>query len=168
MFKLGLEVPGTRHNFTAAKEVILSAGSVGTPHILLHSGIGDRAALEKLGIKSLHDLPDVGRNLSDHPLLPNAWFVNSTDTFEAAARNASLAAEHLQQWMDTETGPLVDTLLDHLAWLRLPDNSSIFERFPDPASGANTAHFELLFVVSSVGRPMCHNGHLICCERRTV
>lgn len=49
----------------------------------------------------------------------------------------------------TETGPLVDTLMDHLGWLRLPNNSSIFEHFSDPASGNNTADFELLFVVSS-------------------
>ncbi|KAF9458550.1 aryl-alcohol-oxidase from pleurotus Eryingii [Collybia nuda] len=137
---------GSRLRVTASKEVILSAGAVGTPHILLHSGIGDTDSLNKLGIKPLLHLPDVGKNLSDHPLLPSSWFVNSTDTFEAAGRNASLAKSFFEEWNNTQTGPLVDTVLDHLGWLRVPDNSSIFERFSDPASGKNTAHFELLFV----------------------
>lgn len=143
-----LKGAGSRHRIAASKEVILSAGAVGTPHILLHSGIGDKDSLSRLSIKPLLHLPDVGRNLSDHPLLPNSWFVNSTDTFEDMERNASLAISFFDKWNKTQTGPLVDTLLDHLAWLRLPDNSSIFERYPDPASGKNTAHFELLFVVS--------------------
>lgn len=138
----------SRRRITASKEVILSAGAVGTPHILLHSGIGDRVSLSRLGVKPLLHLPEVGRNLSDHPLLPNSWFVNSTDTFEDVEHNASLATSFFEEWNKTQTGPFVDTLLDHLAWLRLPDNSSIFERYPDPASGRNTAHFELLFVVS--------------------
>ncbi|KDR73180.1 hypothetical protein GALMADRAFT_125264 [Galerina marginata CBS 339.88] len=137
---------GPRFLLTASKEVILSAGAVGTPHILLHSGIGEPKALEALKIPSIVDLPDVGRNLSDHPLLPNVWLVNSTDTFEKAGRNATLAAEELEQWNKTQSGPLVDTVLDHLGWLRLPPNASIFQKFPDPASGVNTAHFELLFV----------------------
>jgi choline dehydrogenase-like flavoprotein len=138
---------GPPHWMVASKEVILSAGAVGTPHILLHSGIGDQSSLTRLDINTVLHLPDVGRNLSDHPLLPNSWFVNSTDTFETVQRNPSLAASFFEEWNETQTGPFVDTLLDHLAWLRLPDNSPIFQRFPDPASGKNTAHFEFLFVV---------------------
>lgn len=51
---------------TASKEVILSAGAIGTPHILLNSGIGDRNDLEKLGIPVILDNPSVGQNLTDH------------------------------------------------------------------------------------------------------
>lgn len=51
---------------TASKEVILAAGSIGTPHILLHSGIGDRNDLKALNISSVLHSPSVGRNLTDH------------------------------------------------------------------------------------------------------
>ncbi|SFG83070.1 GMC family oxidoreductase [Neptunomonas qingdaonensis] len=50
----------------ASKEVILSAGSLGSPHILLRSGIGPEEELRKAGIKPIHNLPGVGKNLQDH------------------------------------------------------------------------------------------------------
>ncbi|KAF5346542.1 hypothetical protein D9756_010032 [Leucocoprinus leucothites] len=130
----------------ARRELILSAGSVNTPQLLQLSGIGDHSLLSSLNIRTLVHNPSVGQNLSDHPLLPNIWLVNSTDTFEAAERNATIAAEQLQEWEATEKGPLVDTLLDHLGWLRVPDNETdIWDRFEDPAAGRDTAHYELLF-----------------------
>lgn len=51
---------------SANKEVILSAGSIGSPHLLQLSGIGEKETLEKAGIECLHDLPGVGENLQDH------------------------------------------------------------------------------------------------------
>lgn len=50
----------------ASKEVILSAGPIGSPHILQLSGIGEREALENAGIEVKHELPGVGQNLQDH------------------------------------------------------------------------------------------------------
>ena len=50
----------------AAKEVILSAGSVGSPHILQLSGIGEKQTLENANIAVKHELPGVGQNLQDH------------------------------------------------------------------------------------------------------
>jgi len=47
-------------------EVILSAGALGSPYILQHSGIGDAKYLKSLGIQPIVDLPEVGRNLQDH------------------------------------------------------------------------------------------------------
>ncbi|KAJ7433461.1 alcohol oxidase [Mycena galericulata] len=133
-----------RFNLTAKKEVVLSAGSIGTPNILLHSGIGNSSTLAALGIQPLHNLPSVGQNLSDHDLLGLGWLVNSNNTFETAAHNATLAAEELYQWTTTKTGPLVDNPLSQIGWLRVPDNSSIFNGVPDPASGPDTAHYELI------------------------
>lgn len=49
-----------------SKEVILSAGSVGSPHLLQLSGIGARDTLETAGIEVQHELPGVGENLQDH------------------------------------------------------------------------------------------------------
>jgi choline dehydrogenase len=48
------------------QEVILSAGTIGTPQILLNSGIGDSAELNAVGVPVVHQLKDVGKNLSDH------------------------------------------------------------------------------------------------------
>ncbi len=50
----------------ASKEVILSAGSIGSPHLLQLSGIGDTQTLEKAGVEVNHHLPGVGQNLQDH------------------------------------------------------------------------------------------------------
>lgn len=54
----------------ASKEVILSAGAVGSPHLLLLSGIGPRKELEKTGVACLVDSPGVGKHLKDHIQVP--------------------------------------------------------------------------------------------------
>jgi len=54
----------------AAKEVILSAGAVGSPHLLLLSGIGPRRELETAGVPCLVDSPHVGKHLKDHVQVP--------------------------------------------------------------------------------------------------
>ncbi|KAJ7187767.1 alcohol oxidase [Mycena filopes] len=145
------DVNGKRLTLSAKKEVVLSAGSVGSPSILLHSGIGNSTALKALGIKPLHNLPSVGQNLSDHSLLPMSWLVNSTNTYETAARNATLAAEEFTEWNTSRTGPLVNNPLGQIGWLRVPDNSSIFGSFPDPAAGPDTPHYELIFANGAFG-----------------
>jgi len=48
------------------KEVILSAGSIGSPHILQLSGVGKSSTLAEAGIEQVHELPGVGENLQDH------------------------------------------------------------------------------------------------------
>ena len=59
---------GKTHTARAAKEVELSAGVIGSPSLLLNSGIGPAAELQALGIKAVHHLPGVGKNLQDHVL----------------------------------------------------------------------------------------------------
>ncbi len=57
---------GRTEQVNANKEVILSAGSIGSPHLLQMSGIGPAQVLKDAGIDVLHDLPGVGENLQDH------------------------------------------------------------------------------------------------------
>ncbi|CAN0589472.1 unnamed protein product, partial [Ectocarpus sp. 12 AP-2014] len=57
---------GQEHVADAGAEVILSAGSIGSPQILMTSGIGEGAQLAEHGIDVRHDLPGVGKNLQDH------------------------------------------------------------------------------------------------------
>ncbi|PPR04284.1 hypothetical protein CVT26_004071 [Gymnopilus dilepis] len=128
---------------TASKEVILSAGSVMTPHILLNSGIGDKIELGSLGIHSTLNLPSVGKNLSDHPMVAVGYFVNSTNTIDTIRNNATLEAELTAQWEKTHVGPLVSIGIDHISLSRIPDDSSIFKTVSDPSSGKNSPHLEM-------------------------
>lgn len=60
------EQGGTTHTVMANREVVLSAGSIGSPMLLQLSGIGPAAVLSSAGIEVRHELPGVGENLQDH------------------------------------------------------------------------------------------------------
>jgi len=70
---------------TARAEVILCAGSIGSPHILQLSGLGPAAALQPLGIAVQHDLPGVGANLQDHLQIRTVFEVSNTRTLNTLA-----------------------------------------------------------------------------------
>jgi choline dehydrogenase len=57
---------GTVETVTATKEVVVSAGAIGSPQLLLLSGVGPEAELDQAGIACRLDLPDVGKHLKDH------------------------------------------------------------------------------------------------------
>lgn len=59
---------GRVHRAYADAEVIVSAGAVDSPRLLLLSGVGPAAELAEVGVEVRHDLPGVGHNLHDHPL----------------------------------------------------------------------------------------------------
>lgn len=61
--------------YRATKEVILSAGALVSPKILLLSGIGRAAELAKFSIPSIHDLPSVGKNMIDQYVLSGFLFI---------------------------------------------------------------------------------------------
>mmetsp|Transcript_6704 Transcript_6704/g.8737 ORF Transcript_6704/g.8737 Transcript_6704/m.8737 type:complete len:602 (-) Transcript_6704:8-1813(-) len=62
---VGVEV-NQKYQIFAKKEVVLSAGAIGSPHIMLLSGIGPKAELEEVGVTCLRDMPEVGKNMEDH------------------------------------------------------------------------------------------------------
>ena len=70
----GVEVESGGEKFVAeGDEIVLSAGAIGSPHILMLSGVGPAAPLSDLGIPVVHDAPGVGQNLRDHPALSLVW-----------------------------------------------------------------------------------------------
>lgn len=135
------------YTLSAKKEIILSAGSINTPQLLMLSGIGNPSELKKLGIKPVVALPEVGQNLVDHPLLTVHFQVNTTDTIDPIGRNATLADELLVQWNTTGTGQFTDPGANQIVWARMPNDSSVLKH-GDPSAGPNSPHFELLPVVS--------------------
>lgn len=65
---VGVEVEsGEEVQTVRGREIVLSAGALHSPPILLRSGVGPRGHLAELGIPVVHDLPGVGENLKDHP-----------------------------------------------------------------------------------------------------
>ncbi|MFQ5466996.1 MAG: GMC family oxidoreductase, partial [Kiloniellaceae bacterium] len=71
---------------TAACEVILAAGSIGTPMLLQHAGIGPAEVLKEHGIAMRHELPGVGENLQDHLQIRAVYKVRNTTTLNDRAR----------------------------------------------------------------------------------
>jgi choline dehydrogenase-like flavoprotein len=110
------------------------------------SGIGNATTLRDLGIKPIINLPSVGQNLQDHPVLMNYFNVSSSDTFDDLLRNMTLAATTIAQWNSTRLGRFSSGTTSVNGFLRLPSNSAVLEKFGDPSAGNTSGHFELMFL----------------------
>jgi choline dehydrogenase len=96
---------GTVERADAAAEVILSAGAIGSPHILQLSGVGDPAHLGKIGVPLVHALPGVGRNMQDHYTARVSYPVVGAQTANERSRGLPLAGE-VMRWLITGKGML--------------------------------------------------------------
>lgn len=132
---------------------MLSAGVIGTPQILMLSGIGSKDTLTSLGIDSVVDLPSVGQNLTDQPQILHRYLVNVTQSPDDVVRNQTLIQETLAEWNTTRQGLFVSPSGSTHGYLRLPDDSSVWSEYDDPSSGPHSAHIELIFNVSRL--PIC-------------
>jgi choline dehydrogenase len=77
----------------AAREVILAAGAIGSPHLLQLSGVGDPEVLAKAGIAVHHALPGVGRNFQDHYVARMSCEVQGVETLNERGRGLAFAGE---------------------------------------------------------------------------
>ncbi|KAK4544931.1 hypothetical protein LTR36_003836 [Oleoguttula mirabilis] len=129
-----------RQTVTATREVIISAGALHSPQVLLLSGIGPAAALQAQQIQLNVDLPGVGSNLHDHSQVwcwypyynasyPNPTMLTINGTFADEAR--------LAYWAN-RTGPLTSSAVDGVAFPSLPTITNGSTAITDAAS-AQTA-----------------------------
>lgn len=93
----------------AKKDVVLTAGAIDGPRLLLLSGIGPKAHLQSLNILLARDLPSVGQGLTDHPAVPITYHMkpgfSNRHAFAADSNQLTAATE---QWLQDRTGPLVE------------------------------------------------------------
>jgi choline dehydrogenase len=97
----------------AEREVLLSAGAIGSPQLLLLSGIGPARELAEAGVEVRHDLPGVGRNLQDHPFVTMIWEVSDRGTLYGADKPKPLA-----EWLLRRSGKLTSTVAEVVAFTR--------------------------------------------------
>ena len=133
----------------ARKEVILSAGTVGTAQILQLSGIGNADDLKALNIPILIDNPAVGANLIDHVFLPNIFNVKGDESLDRFLRSATLLGE-IDQWTTNRTGIVANSVANTYGFARLPSDSPVFKTVADPASGPKSPHWEIIVAVNAL------------------
>ncbi|KAI1114157.1 GMC oxidoreductase [Nemania sp. NC0429] len=107
----------------ANKEVIVAAGAIHSPQLLQQSGIGPRALLEAAGIDTVVDLPGVGQNFQDHPMVFTSitlqnFTVHPNPTDMYSNRNFSAWAQEV--WNANKTGPYSLGVGNVAAWLGMP------------------------------------------------
>lgn len=97
----------------ARREVILAAGAVGSPYLLMRSGVGDGAELHDAGVPVVRDLPEVGKNLQDH--LSTGAFVSCTKPV-TLTRAESVA--NLLRYLVFRSGMLTSNVGEAVAFVR--------------------------------------------------
>jgi choline dehydrogenase-like flavoprotein len=98
---------------TASREVILCAGAIGSPQLLMLSGVGPADHLRELGIEPLVDLPGVGENLQDHPFVTLCFESKDDDDLANAEKPKALL-----QFLFGRSGPLTSNVGEAMAFIR--------------------------------------------------
>ncbi|GAB1525203.1 hypothetical protein RhiTH_008360 [Rhizoctonia solani] len=134
---------GSRYRIAASKEVILSAGAIGTPQILLASGVGPKDVVQKASVQVLKESNHVGRNLYDHLL--SCVIFRATESLDYLGTTSGSLLP-LAKWLATGTGPLTSNLCEGGLFIRT-DDPKIFGPNPahieDTTSGPNAPNLEM-------------------------
>lgn len=119
---------GVRYTMGARREVLLSAGALQSPQILMCSGIGPAEHLQQMGLPAQHDLPGVGSNLQDHlDAIVVCDAPGLTQSFGLSPSGVWQMARGVWQWHRRRTGILTTNFAEAGAFLR----SSPQEQRPD-------------------------------------
>jgi choline dehydrogenase len=116
----------------AEREIILSGGAYNTPQLMLLSGIGPADELRAFGIKVVHDLPGVGRNLQDHPSVAMVTGAKREVTLNPELRFDRLTLSVLQ-WLTTGKGRIANMPVTANGWIKTregierPDAQCLFQ-----------------------------------------
>ncbi|OJJ75712.1 hypothetical protein ASPBRDRAFT_203452 [Aspergillus brasiliensis CBS 101740] len=112
-------IPPVNFTLTAQKEVILSAGAIQSPHLLMVSGIGPHDQLFQFNISCISHLPGVGQNLQDHPTAGTTHRVD-VPTVASLADDDTLVESNVKQYIVNATGPLSIPGPGYFGWEKLP------------------------------------------------
>lgn len=104
---------GQVYTESANKEVVLSAGAINSPQLLMLSGIGPAGHLQELGIEVKHDLPGVGQNLRDHPFVVIAARLAKGRTLDTAENLGNMLKYFLLR-----RGPLTSTIAEACGFVK--------------------------------------------------
>ena len=135
------ERSGQRHEVRATREVILSAGALQSPQLLLLSGIGPPPELQALGITPVHELRGVGRNLHDHLACPVLMHSSDPTSYGISARALPRGLCNVLEYLLLRTGPLASNVFESVAFLKTqpgldrPDVQFVFQPAARPRPG---------------------------------
>jgi choline dehydrogenase-like flavoprotein len=120
---MGVEIQrgGETKRLNARREVVISAGSVQSPQILLLSGIGEAAALRALGIEVMHHLPGVGANYHDHLAAGVLMEMSNSESYGISLRAAPRGFVNLLEYALFRRGPLASNVFEANAFIRSTD-----------------------------------------------
>ncbi|CAG9956736.1 unnamed protein product [Clonostachys rosea f. rosea IK726] len=123
-----VDTAGMKYTLSARKEVILSAGSIGSPQLLQVSGVGPASLLDSLDIPVIADLQGVGQNMEDHITFGITNGVNAVTA--SSMGDPAFAAEQVRLYNEETAGLLTSPGSDLLAWEKLPNSTrgSLSER----------------------------------------
>ncbi|KAE8358628.1 hypothetical protein BDV27DRAFT_137387 [Aspergillus caelatus] len=147
---------GAELNLYATREVIVSQGVFETPKLLLLSGIGPAAELNKHGIDVVVDSPHVGKNLLDHPIVPFVLRLKDGVALDDHIHRAGPANEAaVSAYRRDKTGPAASGFLELVGFPRIDERLNRYPAYReakaangglDPFGPAGQPHFELDFV----------------------